>query len=77
MSSKETRKLAAQISRPPQLRARMGTVDAVNGDGTVDIYLGGDDVLITNVVTIATVAVDDTVLLLQQAGDLWVLGAKA
>lgn len=74
MASKEIRRLAAQQRPEPRLRLRQGVVDAVNGDGTVDVYLGADDVLIASVATLTTVAASDTVFMLQTGGDLLVLG---
>lgn len=79
MSSKPVRKLAAMQRPAPRLRLRQGVVEVDNADGTIDLTLGGDDVVIESVQVIAgtTVTVGATVWVLQQGPLLLALGSNA
>lgn len=73
------RRLAAMLRPQQTLQRRQGVVDTVNADGTVDVTLGGSDVVIPDVVILggAVVAADEPVWLLQDGPDLLALGAPA
>lgn len=77
MSSKPIRRLASQVRQGSLLRLRQGTVDAINSDGTVDVTIAGDDVVVEGVAMLGAAPAGTGVWMLQQAGDLLALGAPA
>lgn len=79
MSNQPVRQLAALQRQGTRLQLRQGTVDADNGDGTIDLTLGGDTVVIESVQVLAgvTVTVGTTVWVLQQGPVLLALGSNA
>ena len=79
MADPPIRRLAGLMRDDGRLRLRQGVTDADNGDGTINVTLGGDDVVIEDVQLIAggSVTVGATVWLLQQGPVLLALGSNA
>lgn len=76
MSTKPIRQLAALQRDRGALRLRQGLVDASDSAaGTVDLTLGGDDVVVEDVGLIGQAATGQAVWVLQRGGDLVALGA--
>lgn len=69
------KRLAELLRKPDSPRLRQGVVDTVNADGTVDVTLGGSDVVIPSVACVGAVGTGAAVWLIQQDGDLLALGA--
>lgn len=75
MSSKPIRQVAAMQRDLGRLRLRQGAVDVVNADGTVDVTIAGDDVVVDGVQLLGRAVASAGVWLLQKGPDLLALGA--
>lgn len=76
MATKPVRQLASMQRSDGRVRVRQGVVDAANSDGTIDVVLGADDVVIESVSLLGDAPAGAGVWMLQlPGGDLLALGA--